>query len=340
MAKDRFSQEERKAFYNSIVHLDPEKKFVIADKENDTLRYTDNIKSHEKIAGTPGDEELTRALILLHLIKSYSYDASKIEIENSFEIGGRREEKARAVETDICINDSTGNIEILCEVKSINHFLGTEDSSIRKQLFHPFENIVKYNKAKYLFYLASDVPLNKNHFPLQCIGIDTTVCKTYNEWEKQGKTPHFMDFVKSGSKPIIQEVYVKLGGDEKNLDKNFKDLNDNFGIDQIKRIWRTLWDYIWAGTLEDNKKFENFNRVLLSKIYDERKTKIGTPYTFQRKFKGGIPQTEEELAHDIDLLYRRAYREYLSKDKSIELISIKGIDFKEFSISLVAKCVE
>ncbi|MDO8336099.1 MAG: type I restriction enzyme HsdR N-terminal domain-containing protein, partial [Candidatus Saccharibacteria bacterium] len=120
--------------YNAIVYLDHGKDFVIADKENDTLSYTDKIKSHEKITGTPGDEELTRALILLHLIKSYNYDASKIEIENSFEIGGRREEKARAVETDICIKNSKGDIEILCEVKSINHFLGTDDSSIRKQL--------------------------------------------------------------------------------------------------------------------------------------------------------------------------------------------------------------
>lgn len=340
MAKDRFTIEERQGFYNAILHLDNEKTYVLADKENDTLSYTDKIKSYEKITGTPSDEELTRALILLQLIKNYDYDPSKIEIENSFEIGGRREEGARAVETDICIKNDKGDIEILCEVKRIQDYFGTDDPSIKKQLFKPFENIVKYSKAKYLYHLSVDIPLSKEHFPLQCIGIDTNVSKTFKDWEKQGKTPHFLDFNKSGEKPIIQEVFVKLDGDEKNLEKKFKDLNDNFGIDFIKRIWRTLWDNIWGGTLEDNKKFENFNKVLLAKIYDERKTKTGTPYSFQRKFKGGIPQTEEELASDIDLLYRRAYREYLSKDKDIELISIKGIDFKEFSISLTAKCVE
>lgn len=340
MAKDRFTIEERQGFYNAILHLDNEKTYVLADKENDTLSYTDKIKSYEKITGTPSDEELTRALILLQLIKNYDYDPSKIEIENSFEIGGRREKGARAVETDICIKNDKGDIEILCEVKRIQDYFGTDDPSIKKQLFKPFENIVKYSKAKYLYHLSVDIPLSKEHFPLQCIGIDTNVSKTFKDWEKQGKTPHFLDFNKSGEKPIIQEVFVKLDGDEKNLEKKFKDLNDNFGIDFIKRIWRTLWDNIWGGTLEDNKKFENFNKVLLAKIYDERKTKTGTPYSFQRKFKGGIPQTEEELASDIDLLYRRAYREYLSKDKDIELISIKGIDFKEFSISLTAKCVE
>jgi type I restriction enzyme M protein len=340
MAKDRFTLDERQAFYNAISHLDPEKTFVLADKDTDTLSYTDKIQSGEKIAGTPGDEEITRALIILHLIKTYNYDHSLIEIENSFEIGGHRQDKARAVETDICIKNDKGVIEILCEVKRIQNFLGTDDPSIKKQLFYPYENIVKYNKAKYLFHLSVDIPLTKDHFPINCIGIDTSTSKTYKEWEKQGKTPHFLDLNKSGQKPIIQEVFVKLQGDEENLEKKFKDLNDNFGIDFIKRIWRVLWDHIWGGTLEDNKKFENFNKVLLAKIYDERKTKIGAPYSFQRKFKGGLPQSEDELASDIDLLYRRAYREYLSKDKGIELISIKGIDFKEFNISLVAKCVE
>ena len=118
------------------------------------------------------------------------------------------------------------------------------------------------------------------------------------------------------------------------------DLDDNFGIDILRRTWSNLWDYIWGGTLEDNKKFENFNKVLLAKIYDERKTKRGTAYQFQRKFKGDVPQTDVELANDVDLLYRRAFLEYLSKDKNIELKDAKGIDFKEFSPHLVSKCVE
>ena len=95
-----------------------------------------------------------------------------------------------------------------------------------------------------------------------------------------------------------------------------------------------------GGTLEDNKKFENFNKVLLAKIYDERKTKIGTAYQFQRKFIRNVPQTDEELASAIDLLYRRAFLEYLSKDKEIELKDVTGIDFNEFPPRLISKCVE
>lgn len=340
MIRDKFTDEERIAFYNAIAHLDPSKIYVVYDKEADTLSYTDKIKSHEKILGKPGDEEITRALILLHLIHTYGHNPETIEIEINFSIGGRRDEGARAVETDICIKNNKGEIEILCEIKRIQNYLGTDDTSIRKQLFYPFENIVKYSKAKYLFHLAVDVPLNKESFPLSCIGIDTSISHTFQEWDMQGRTPHFIDFIKSGEQPKAQEVFVKLVGDEENLDQGIKDLNDNFAIDQIRRAWRQLWDFIWGGTLEDNKKFENFNKVLLAKIYDERKTNLGTPYGFQRKFVGGQPQSDKELANNIDLLYRRAFIEYLSKDKSIELFNIKGIDFNEFSPFLVSKCVQ
>lgn len=341
MSKTKFSDEERLCFYNAILHLDSEKQFVTVDKDNDTLTYNrENLKSGEKISGRPSDEEMTRCLILLNLIKNYGYKPESIEIENTFAIGGRRDEGARAVETDIVIKNKHGVIEIICEVKRIHEYKGVDDSSIRKQLFEPHEGIVKYKSAKYLFYVSLDVPLSKDQFPLQCIGIDTSVSKSYDEWTKQGRTPHLVDFVSPDEKPVIQNIFVKLSGNEKNLQKQFKDLNDKFGIDVLRRIWRTLWDNIWGGTLEDNKKFENFNKVLLAKIYDERKTKKGSAYQFQRKFRNGIPQTEEEVSYDVDLLYRRAFIEYLSKDKNIELKDVKGIDFKEFSPQLISKCVE
>src|SRR5437016_5048529 len=106
--KMNFTQEERECFYNAIVDLDDEGVFVLIDKEADTLSYTDKITSGERISGRPSDEELTRCLILLNLINRYRYEPSQIEIENRFNIGGRREEGARAVETDIIIKNNTG----------------------------------------------------------------------------------------------------------------------------------------------------------------------------------------------------------------------------------------
>lgn len=118
------------------------------------------------------------------------------------------------------------------------------------------------------------------------------------------------------------------------------DLNDNFTVDTIRRVWKNIWDAIWGGTLESNTKFENFNKILLAKIYDERKTYPGTYYTFQRKIRAGELQTNLELAYDVDLLYRKAYVEYFSKDNTSDLKDVKGIDFEQFSADLVAICVE
>ncbi|MEG4330463.1 N-6 DNA methylase [Microcoleus sp. AT9_A2] len=341
MIATKFSEQERLCFYSAILHLDSDKEFVIVDKDKDILTYNlKNINSGEKISGKPTDEELTRCLILLNLIKNYGYNPESMEIEDRFSIGGRREEKSRGVETDIIIKNKQGHIEIICEVKRIHNYKGVDDDSIKKQLFHLYNNLTKYNSAKYLFYLSLDIPLSKDQFPLKCIGIDTKLSPTYDEWREKGKTPHLVDIVKPDEKPVIQNIFVKLTGEEENIQKQFKDLNDNFGIDELRRIWRNLWDEIWSGTLEDNKKFENFNKVLLAKIYDERKTTKGTAYQFQRKFKLSVPQTEEEIANDVDLLYRRAFREYLSKDKSMELKDVKGIDLKEFPPHLISKCVE
>ena len=339
--QSRFSDEERGYFYDAILYLDSKNEFVSVDKDSNTLTYNEGkIESEEKISGIPTDEELTRCLILLNLIKHYGYEPERIKIEDSFRIGGKNPDGARAVETDIIIKNKQEEIDIICEVKRIHEYNGVDDQSIKNQLFHPYENIIKYNSARYLFFLSLDVPLRRDQFPLNCIGIDTSVSKTYTLWTQQGRMPHLVDVVKPDEQPIIHDIFVKRSGDEENLQRNYKDLNGHFEIGVLRRTWKILWDYIWDGKLEDNKKFENFNKVLLAKIFDERKTKTGTAYQFQRKFKGTVGQTDRELASDVDLLYRKAFLEYLSKDKDIELKDIKGIDFNEFPPHLISKCVE
>lgn len=258
--RSKFSDAERVYFYDAIFHLDSEGEFVSIDKDNDTLTYNERtIESEERISGAPTDEELTRCLILLNLIKHYGYESERIKIEDSFRIGGRRPDGARAVENDIIIKNKQGEIDIICEVKRVHEYKGVGDTSIENQLFVPYEGITKYNSARYLFYLSLDVPLSKDQFLLKCIGIDTSISKTYTEWKQQGRTPHLVDIARSDEQPVIGHAFVKLSGDEENLLENYKDLDGNFGIDVLRRTWRILWEHIWGGTLEDNKKFENFN---------------------------------------------------------------------------------
>ena len=265
MAATNFTDEERACFYAAITRLDRDGLYAIIDKDADTLAYNPtSITCHETISGRPSDEELTRCLILLRLILSYGYDPQSIEIEDTFEIGGRRQEGARAIETDIIIKDPRDSIQVICEVKRIHEYKGADDPHIETQLFVPHTNIVKYSSARYLFFLSTDVPLSDDQFPLNCIGIDTSLAPTYADWSQQGKAPHLLDIVRAGETPVIRETYVKLTGQEHDLSPQFKDLRDDFGIDVLRRTWRSLWDHIWGGSLEDNKKFENFNKVLLA----------------------------------------------------------------------------
>ena len=284
MPADRFSDTERRAFYAAIAALDPKRTYVIADAEADTLSYTGAFKSHETVSGRPRDEELTRAFILAQLFTRYGHQPSRIEIENSFEIGGRNTARARAVETDIVIRDATGAIETICEIKRVHEFLGVDDPAIRRQLFTPRENIVRYNAAKYLFHLTVDVPLAPDQFPLRCIGIDATRAPTFADWEQQGRPTHFVDLPRGDSAPVAATILVKSARlpaapasvpAAPQADPTPPDLNDAFGRDELMRRWRQVWDAIWGGTLEDNKNFENFNKVLLAKIYDERQRPAG-----------------------------------------------------------------
>ncbi len=222
--RTKFSDEERLCFYNAIVYLDDKGEFVTVDKSNDTLTYNEGkIESAEKISGIPNDEELTRCLILLNLIKNYNHKPERIKIEDRFKIGGRDSNWAKAVETDIIIKNEQGEIDIVCEVKRVHNYKGVDDTSIEKQLFDPYNGVVKYNSAKYLFFLSVDVPLSKDQFPLNCIGIDTSISNTYAKWTKQGRTPHLVDIVRPDEKPVIQDVFVKLSGDKENLQENYKD---------------------------------------------------------------------------------------------------------------------
>ncbi len=333
------SEEDRGYFYDAIVKLDENQAYVVTDKEKDTLFYTSNINIKEKISGRPTDEELTRALIVLRLIKTYGYKKEQLILEDSVEYSGRNITMT-AFQNDIAILDESCSIyEKLIEVKRITSYHGINDSEINTQLFHPFNNFRKYADVKELYYVSCGIPAVPDSFPLVCIGIDTAKVKTYEAWKKKGRISYYIDIVPSG-KDAAETVYYGKAGSLGASTKACKELNDNFGIDTIRRAWRAIWDEIWGGNLESNKKFENFNKILLAKIYDERKTPIGAPYTFQRKLRAGEMQDDESLAADIDRLVKMAWREYFCKGMDIELRDIKGIDFNEFSIDLVVCCVE
>lgn len=333
------SSAERKCYYRAIKEIDSKSEYVICDETSDVLSYTGKVRVNEKICGRPTDEELTRALIVVNLILRYEYPADTLILEDEVEYSGRRI-TTKAFQNDIAIlNDDRKTYRTLIEVKRITDYLGASDPLIYSQLFHPRETFSKYATVKELYYVSCDIPLVSGSFPLVCIGIDMEKIRSYEKWEAAGKPAYFIDILVHGTSAVRIENYQKALTREKKKKEN-RDLNSNFTVDTLRRSWRNIWDAIWGGTLESNKQFENFNKILLAKIYDERKTVPGAYYMFQRKMRAGEPQSDEELGNEIDLLYRKAYAEYLGKSGRVDLSEIKGIDFEEFPHKLVAKCVE
>lgn len=335
------SKDERSYYYKAIKELDPKEEYVISDEASDTLSYSKRIKAPQ-ITGRPKDEELTRALIVTNLIYKYNYKAEQLELEATIGIPmpGRKQTYAAAFRNDIAIkNNDLSRYEKLIEVKRTTEYGGRDDAAVKEQLFDAFEKFKDFADVKELYYVTCDYPLVPTAFPIKCIGIDVSKVSTYDQWEKIGKPTHYIDIVENGKVAKKPPLYKKIKTGTKK-EKGDKDLSSDFNIDSIRRAWRGIWDKIWGGTLESNNKFENFNKVLLAKIYDERKTLFGSFYQFQRKLRAGEFQSDEELALDVDLLYKKAFLEYFSKDSDIDFKDIKGIDFDEFPPSLIADCVE
>lgn len=342
--KDKsLTKSERSYYYKAIKHLDPDETYVICDESADTLSYSNIIES-PNITGKPEDEELTRALIVVNLIKKYNYDPKQLILEPgcTITVPGRNSTPITSAGFRNDIGIKTADLSFfdkMIEVKRITDYKDRNDSLIKKQLFDPVEQLNVFSNVKELYYVSCDIPLTVDSFPLQCIGIDLCKVKTYDNWEEKGKPTYFIDIVPNGEKAVKTVLYKKIA-DGATIEKGDKDLNCNFNNEAIRRAWRKIWDAIWGGTLESNNKFENFNKILLAKIYDERKTKNGSFYQFQRKILAGEPQSDKDLSLDVDLLYKKAYLEYFSKDSNIDFKDIKGIDFDEFPHSLVATCVE
>ena len=334
---------ERSYYYKAIKHLDPSDLYVICDESADTLSYSKLIDS-PNLTGRPTDEELTRALIIVNLIFKYNYKPEQLKLEATYGISvpGRQHTTVSGAyyRNDIAIkSEDLSTYKKLIEVKRITEYLDCNDSLIKTQLFDAVETFRDFTNVTELYYVTCDYPLTVDSFPIRCIGIDSSKVKNYSDWDSAGKPTYYIDIVANGKDAVKTTLYKKLPLTSK-VEKGDKDLDCNFNDEAIRRSWRKIWDAIWGGTLESNNKFENFNKILLAKIYDERKTRYGSFYQFQRKIAAGYFQTDEQLALDIDLLYKKAYLEYFSKDSNLDFKDIKGIDFDEFSPTLVATCVE
>ncbi|WP_196769062.1 restriction endonuclease subunit M [Neomoorella thermoacetica] len=324
-------------YVKAIKHLDPNEEVVKISDNLQQFEYNSAIAVNESIPVPVKDEELVRSLLVVGLHKIYKYPLSKIELEKRVVLGGSRGSSQFSPENDIIVKNSDNDQPYLfIEVKPYYHYFSQMDKHLKDQLFTPAVEVKQFESSKFLVLATVLPPEHEDDFPLRIISIDfeqyrgsSTGAEAFQTWFDEGKPLAFTDIPVNYEKP---EVKLLVRGGE-------RDLIENLSLNEITNKWRAIWNLIWGGTIEDNRKFEEFNKILLAKIYDERETSVGQVYTFQIKYIGGEKQTPRQVFSDINKLYKAAFKKYLGRGQS-EDNELIGLDEKVLSEDVVFKIVE
>lgn len=337
MSESPLTKEERINYVKSIKYLDPDGEVISINEDLTEFSYNNLIQSYETISPPIKDEELVRAFLVVALIKRYMYPINKIKIETTVGLGGSSGLTQYSPQNDIIVmNPNNEDPYLFIEVKRPQKYTSSMDRAIEDQLFKPVKEVTRFNNAKYLIYVSIFTPSFDEDFPIKFISIDYDRYKTltdarsiFRTWVNDSRPIAFTDIPTNYGEALIVD-YVK-GSDN--------DLNENLNKREIKAKWKAIWDKIWGGTVEDNRKFGEFNKLLLAKIYDERKKKVGETYDFQIKHVTGVPQSPKLVFHHIDSLYKLAFKKYLGKNEDRE-IKIEGLDNKVLDENVIYDIVK
>jgi len=294
-------------YVDHINNFSKDGSLVVADKENQLIRYPANLRSGEANVKSFAPEELVHALAInLLASKKYGYEIEKFYHEQYFAHGSSG---SLSDEVDLIIYDDDDLPYAVMEFKSSEKYASDEEKAIKYQLFGTAPLI---GSPKLLVYGTIRPNEAKAEIELKCI--DYIKHKSYESWVEAGR-PFGTVFPES-----YQDLdYVPfVNGSEKDLKVNttqadFRSVANSFHNE-------------FFGEHPDNALFINLVKCLLAKIYDERTTKNGDPYRFQIKYVNGKPQKSEKIFETVNGLYKDAYNRYIEKG-----VSPDEIDPKEFS---------
>lgn len=327
-----FSKKEKLLYYNAIKKIDPLEEIVEINEDFTKFKYSKKLISRENIKPPINDEEIVRAFLVVALIKKYKYSIERIKLEESVNLGGSTGKTQYSTENDIIIMDKDNKeVYMFIEVKRPQVYISLMERTIQEQLIRPVTEINKFNKSRYLVYTSIFVPNTDEDFPIKLVSIDYDKYrkignpeKIYNEWLNQNKPVAFTDIPINYGKAEVKD-FVKGSNN---------DLNDILNKRDVNSKWNAIWNDIWGGTVEDNRKFGEFNKILLAKIYDEREKKIGETYDFQIRVVAGQKQNKVQVFYQIDDLYKNAFKKYLGKNGAVNN-NVEGLDNKILSEDVV-----
>ena len=287
------------------------------DLENGTIKYSDDIETHEKIeqlktSTYEKDEEYVRAYLTSKLVNELGYVKKNIEFEKTYTQSsiGREKKTKLSAQVDIIVKDKQGNPFLFIECKAPDKFEeGKKD--IKGQLFNLSDEEEKQykTKVKYLVYYTVDHIDEK--FVDNIIIIDKTTTPTYEEWEAKNEASISNELPYNYGKPP-RKIRVKNDGD--------KDLI-SISKDRLAQIRTQIHNTLWSSGVEDNEAYNFLIKFLLTKIYDEDFAKPDEEYKCQIFDKDY--DDESSFLERINNTYKKALKDKLNyNDKDLESSSI------------------
>ncbi|WIK67063.1 restriction endonuclease subunit M [Globicatella sanguinis] len=291
------------------------------DLEKNNIKYQ-HITQHREITKISGDEELVRAFLLTRLVNDLGYKPDKIEIEKEYKAGRPYTITSRI---DIIVRDKKDNAFLFIEVKSPSDYIKEKEQVIEDQLFNLSAQENEKSGVKYLVLYTLNDEI-ENEIEDECMLIDKTITKNFNEWEI--------------NRQYLNELPSRYGRAQKQpFVKNSKnDLRTNFTPEYLSALQKDLHNVLWGGGgTDDNEIFSSLVNLILAKIQDEDEKNDGERYDFQSFVYNNSSEEEFESAEDlfnrINKLYRSALKEKLNVTDDNEINKSYVIDTKKFSLS-------
>jgi len=258
---------------SDLIQQGIEKKLIEFDEEQKYITYLHQGKRRNY----QNPEEKVQAETFLKLVLVYNYPAEHIRQFVSVQMGSETKEADIIVYNDA--EYKSPHIVVECKKQEISEL---EFKTAVDQGF-------SYAVAEGAKYVWTTSGIKDEYYEVPII--------------KPKDRINIPDIPFYGSKEILEYKYVRNG---KKDGKHYFDI-ETVSEDDLTRVFKQAHNALWAGgELNPSEAFDELDKLIFCKIWDERNTKRGEPYKFQviiAKDKEGNDITNEALLARIKELY-------------------------------------
>jgi len=336
------NKEQKKAIIRYISKHDPKHEIIKSISPNEDfnggrIEYNESTLLLHREISILGDEEYTRAFLVVRLIKELGYasDGQIVEFEKTYSIGRPSKKTARV---DVLVkypsnwpeNSKRDSIFLFIECKAPEKFESDKDY-LKGQLF----NLSKQEDPRPEYGVYYTCSFDKQNVFDKSLIVNLEEYSTWDEWDKDGQPSNSIIPEKYGIPKNIEYAYIE------HPTENQRPLRTDVTRYEFDRLRKELHDVIWGGGgTNNNDVFVILVRLFLCRVYDELEAAPNDTYRFQRAaYKNGVVESPEDVVIKMTSLFKEAAKTYLGYSEH-EVSETVPFEAKKISASKVAFVVE